>query len=229
MLDFNQKERDNWVAVQAAAIQRGNKVLDVGAGTGRYRHLFEHCLYRAHDFGIEPSTMGKYTQLDYVSDIVEIPVPNAVFDVVLCSEVLEHVPDPISAVREMARILKRGGKLLLTSPLGAFLHQEPYHFYGGYTPHWYRKFLPEAGFQIESIEPNRGFFSWFGQEARRFNSLISPWNTFHQGWRWPLLTSIWLVTLPACRWLFPRLSCWLDELGQEHVATVGYHVLATKR
>lgn len=159
---YNQYNRDRWVAAQAARIAAGSRVLDVGAGAGPYRPLFAHCEYRAHDFGREPGTIGKYTTLDFQSDITSMPVPDESFDVILCSEVLEHVPEPIRAVQEFGRILRSGGKLLLSTPLGSLLHQQPYHFYGGYTPHWYRRFLPEARLAIESIERNMGFFSLFG-------------------------------------------------------------------
>lgn len=225
---FNESERDSWVATQAALTPAGLRVLDVGAGAGRYRSLFSHCEYRAHDFGQEPGTIGRYTSLDYESDITAISVPDNSFDVILCTEVLEHVPEPIRAVQEMARILKPNGKLLLTAPLGSFLHQEPYHFYGGYTPHWYRKFLPEVGLDVVSIEPNRGFFSWFGQEAQRFSALIEPRRTLNTAWRWPGLTLLWLVTLPFCRLLFPLVGGGLDRLKLEQIATVGYHVVAVK-
>jgi ubiquinone/menaquinone biosynthesis C-methylase UbiE len=228
-LAFNTSERDRWVSAQAATIPNGARVLDVGAGSGRYRSLFAHCEYRAHDFGQEPATIGKYTKLDYESDIVDIPVPDESFDVILCTEVLEHVPEPIRAVSEMARILAQGGCLLLTAPLGSFLHQEPYHFYGGYTPYWYHKFLPEIGLDVISIEPNRGFFSWFGQEAQRFSATIDPRRTTRTSWRWFLLTLLWLTTLPFCRLLFPIIGQPLDQLKLEHVATVGYHIVATKR
>jgi SAM-dependent methyltransferase len=225
---FNQRQRDQWVAMQAAAVPAGSRVLDVGAGKGRYRSLFAHCDYKAQDFAQEPSTIGQYTALDYESDITAIPVADGSFDVILCTEVLEHVPEPIQAVQEMARILKPGGKLLLTAPLGAFLHQEPYHFYGGYTPHWYRRFLPLARFEVISIERNRGFFSWFGQESRRFHALIDPRRTWRTGWRWPLLTLLWTLTLPFCRLLLPAVAAYLDTLVLEEIATIGYHVVGTR-
>ncbi len=87
---------------------------------------------------------GGYAAIDYVCDITQIPVEPATFDVVLCTEVLEHHPEPINVVAELARVLKPGGVLLLTAPLGSGIHQEPYHFYGGYTPFWYRRFLRRA-------------------------------------------------------------------------------------
>ena len=81
-----------------------------------------------------------YGKIDYVSDIEKIPVKDNSFDIIICTEVLEHVPNPIGALKEMARILKKGGKLLITTPLGSHIHQDPYHFYGGFTPFFMRSF-----------------------------------------------------------------------------------------
>ena len=226
--EFNQRERDRWIAEQAHRLPVGSRVLDVGAGAAPYRALLAHCDYRAQDFGGEPSTVGRYTRLDYVCDIASIPVPERSFDAVLCTEVLEHVPDPVAAIREMARVLRPGGRLILTAPLGSFLHQEPFHFYGGYTPHWYRKCLPEAGFELESLERNRGFFSWFGQEAARFSALIDPRRIPRRPVAWLSLAALWVFTLPFLRLVFPLLGGPLDRLGLEGIATVGYHVVAIR-
>ena len=226
---FNTERRREWVARHAASLPAGSRVLDVGAGVGQYRHLFEHCDYQAHDFGLEPGTTGQYTPLDYLSDITAIPVGDESFDAVLCTEVLEHVPEPIAAVREMARILRPEGRLMISAPLGSHLHQEPYHFYGGYTPHWYGRFLPAAGCDVRSIESNCGFFSFFAQEALRFSAYLQPSHTRQLGFaRSVVLSIVWLVTLPACQML-PMLGSALDRLGLERIATVGYHVVAVKR
>lgn len=226
---FNASERHDWVATQARAMPAGSKVLDVGAGVAPYRHLFAHCEYKTHDFGKTPETIGRYTTLDYESDITSIPVANESFDVVVCTEVLEHVPDPALAVKEISRILRPGGRLLLTAPLASMLHQEPYHFYGGYTPHWYQCYLPAAGFRIEEIVRNQGFFSFFGQEAIRFSAYIDPRRT--RSLRWiprGLTAALWLVTAPVTRGLLPLVGRALDRLGLESASTVGYHVLARK-
>lgn len=226
---FNLYERNKWVSAQAAKIPPGSKVLDVAAGTGPYRSLFDHCEYRTHDFGKEPGTIGKYTELDYNSDILNIPVQNSSFDVILCTEVLEHVPEPIAGIREMARILKTGGKIIITAPLGSFLHQEPYHFYGGFTPEWYKKFLSDAGFRVEIVEKNRGYFSWYGQESVRLGKLLNPVYTLRKmiWWRWLLITFLWLAILPVALF-FPIFAKQLDSLKLENLATVGYHVVAIK-
>lgn len=226
--DFNYYNRDQWVESWAVRIPEGAMVLDVGAGPGKYRPLFAHCDYRAQDFGQEPGTIGRYTRLDYESDVTAIPVPDGSVDVILCTEVLEHVSEPILAIKEMARILKVGGTLLLTAPLGSFLHQEPFHFYGGFTPYWYRKFLTEAGFSVRSVDPNQGFFCWCSQEAYRFKELVHPRNMTRFGAATRLGAAlVWLAALPVA-WILPPIAKWLDSLGIDHTATVGYQVYAVK-
>ncbi len=182
---FNADARDEWVADRARSVVAGSRVLDVGAGTAPYRNLFAHCRYETQDFSRYQGYQGpegQYGRIDYVSDITSIPVPDASFDVVLCTEVLEHVPRPIEALKEMVRVAKPGGRLLLTAPLGSGLHQEPYHFYGGYTDHWYRKFLTEFNCEIISIEPNRGFFAHLAQECARFTWTFERHKGEHGGY-----------------------------------------------
>jgi SAM-dependent methyltransferase len=225
---FNEHNRREWLARHAARVPSGSRVLDVGAGSGQYRPLFAHCDYKTHDFGQEPGTIGKYVKLDYQSDITAIPVDAGTFDVVICTEVLEHVPKPIEAVRELARVLRPGGSLFMTAPLASFLHQEPFHFYGGYTPHWYRKFLPEAGFAVDEIVPNQGFFSLLGQELQRFRYHLRPDRTACLALLPRAGTALlWVASWPVVA-VFPPFARWLDTLHLDATATVGYHVKATR-
>lgn len=220
---FNIGSRNKWVADRALSVPRGARVLDVGAGTAPYRSLFEHCQYETQDFvkydGFRGSE-GQYADIDYVSDITDIPVADATFDVVLCTEVLEHVPRPIEALREMVRITKPGGRLLLTAPLGSGLHQEPFHFYGGYTDHWYRKFLTEFGCEVISIEPNHGFFAHLGQECARFGWQFDKLKLEHGGYEEELVHLIGDV--------LPRYFYQLDKKMLLREFTVGFHVEARR-
>lgn len=226
---FNIYNRCKWVESYAARLPSGTRILDVGAGMGQYRTLFAHCDYKAHDFGQEPQTIGHYTPLDYESDILAIPVSDASFDAILCTEVIEHVPEPIKAIQEMTRILRPGGIILLSAPLGCLLHQEPYIYYGGYTPYWYRRFLGQAGCDVIAIESNQGFFSLFADYSLWFSNLIHPRQT-RQLALFPrlLLAFVWLGSRPLSRFLGP-LGSWLDRRGFGRVGTVGYHVAAVRR
>ena len=208
-------------------------MLDVGAGSAPYRSEFSHCEYRTQDYAKlqADQLLDKhgYSQLDYECDILHIPVDDGSFDVVLCTEVLEHVPEPIEAIREISRILRPGGKLLLTAPLGSGIHQQPYHFYGGYTPYWYRRFLPENGFEHIDIQPNGGFFKHYGQESMRLARLLNPMRISKNRLLQLLWLPVWLLLLPWLAFLCPLLCHFLDRLDGEKAFTVGYHVTAQKR
>lgn len=221
---YNPATRDAWVADRAASVECGLKVLDVGAGTAPYKHLFAHCVYETHDFAQYDGykgAEGTYTEIDYVSDITAIPVPDNAYDVILCTEVLEHVPRPIEALAEMARIVKPGGRLFLSAPLGSGLHQEPYHFYGGYTDHWYRKFLDEFGCDVEAIEPNHGWFAHLAQECARFSWTFERHKHLH-GDHGAALSELMGSTL--ARYFYA-----LDKKAFMREFTVGFHVTARKR
>jgi SAM-dependent methyltransferase len=149
--------RDQWVKAQAAQLPAGDRVLDAGAGASKYRPFFAHCRYETQDFCRYEGPLVKYEQpIDYVCEITEIPLPAASLGAILCTEVLEHVPDPMAVLKEFSRLLKPGGKLLLTAPVFSGLHMEPYHYYTGFTKNWYRHWLPECGFEVDSITPQGG-------------------------------------------------------------------------
>jgi len=157
-----------------------------------------------------------------------MPVETGTFDAVLCTEVIEHVPEPIRLVYEFARILCPGGKLMLTAPLGSGIHQEPYHYYGGYTPFWYEKFLAEAGFHDILVEANEGSLRFFSQEAIRFVQTTRPFRLGMPFLAELLWAPLWLSIAPVLGLAVPLLCTYLDRFDKEKRFTVGYHVTAIK-
>lgn len=227
---FNLIYRDRWVAEQAARLAVGSRVLDLGAGSCPYRALFGHCEYRTQDFtGLQGDQLrhGGYGQIDFVCDASAVPVADGSFDAILCTEMLEHVPDPLAVIRECARLLRPGGRLLLTAPLGSGIHQAPHHYYGGFTPYWHQRFLAQVGFTDIMVEPNACSRKFFSQEALRFLSTTRPFA------RLPFLISLlwlpfWLLLLPILAGLIPLASHFLDRYDRDCHFTVGYHVSAVR-
>lgn len=217
---FNQSDRDEWVRRKALETPAGLRVLDVGAGTCPYRTFFQHCEYRAHDFkkyeGVKLGNTTDYGDIDYVSDVENIPVPADSFDLILCTEVLEHVPEPIEAMREMSRILKPGGRLLITAPLGSGLHQLPFHFYGGYTPEWYKYCAKKFSLEIVEIIPNGGALRLLAQECARVSWTWGQHGQLH-GPNGAYIRHLFNEVLP--RFLFGLEQHWFNDQF-----TVGYHI-----
>jgi ubiquinone/menaquinone biosynthesis C-methylase UbiE len=133
----NDKNRVEWLRKTLKSIPSGLRILDAGAGEKRFKDFCSHLDYVSQDFaqynGEGDKTglqMGKWDQanLDIVSDITSMPEPDESFDAILCTEVFEHIPDPISAIKEFSRLLKRGGRLIITAPFCCGTHFAPYYF-----------------------------------------------------------------------------------------------------
>tara|TARA_B100001564_G_C20618205_1_gene660991 strand:- start:635 stop:1408 length:774 start_codon:yes stop_codon:yes gene_type:complete len=230
---YNRMRRDKWLINKAKNIPSGSKVLDVGAGGCPHRKKFNHCEYFSHDFAqlsdVQIQNQMGYGRIDFVSDILNIPVPDKSYDVILCTEVIEHIPDPISAIKEISRILKPGGTLFITAPLQSGLHQEPYHFYGGYTKYWYQKFLTENNFSEINVEPNGSLYTtYFSLGLTTFKSfleiIVEDKNLFRK-----LMAIISLIIFcPILLILNPIFSFLWEIVFDREGHTAGYHVLAKK-
>ena len=162
----NEQNRIDWVTKQLETLPEGLRLLDAGAGEQQYKPFCSHLQYVAQDFAAykpEHSNSGlklpawDYGKLDMVSDIIAIPEPDQSFDVILCTEVLEHIPEPVLAIKEFARP-RKGGKLILTAPFASMTHFAPYHFATGFSRFFYEHALPAAGFQVEELSYNGNYF-----------------------------------------------------------------------
>ena len=164
-LHSNSVNRDNWVINELSSLEPGSKIIDVGAGEQKYKSYCEHLDYVSQDFcqydgkGNHGLQTGNWNvkDINIVSDILNIPVENDFFDCVLCTEVLEHVPDPELVIREINRICKLGGTILLTAPFASKYHFAPFFYSTGFSKYWYQFHLSKNGFLINSTQFNGSF------------------------------------------------------------------------
>lgn len=190
--NINEENRNVWLKKTLSGLPQGIRILDAGAGELRNKPLCAHMSYVSQDFcqydGGGSTAAGLQTgqwdtsRIDLIGDITAIPEPDAAFDAILCSEVLEHIPDPTKALDEFARLLKPSGKLILTAPFASLVHFAPYHYCSGFSRYWYEHHLTQRGFQIEELTPNGDWFAYCQQELMRLGSMSRRYGD----WSWPL-------------------------------------------
>lgn len=212
----------------AKTLPEGARVLDAGAGECAYKDYFRHCRYYATDLAVGEGAWN-YGNLDCVSFLDKLAFVDSSFDSILCTQVLEHLEWPRESVREFFRVLRPGGKLILTAPMMQFEHQTPYDFFR-YTSYGLRSIMENADFRDISIEPFGGFFVKLAYQLPRIITFF-PASGLRKGsfslkgaaalpFKWTLLLLIRLMQSI----LIP-----LDRLDKTRNDTIGWAVIATKK
>lgn len=135
-------------------------ILDAGCGTGlNLRHLPEGSVgvdINPRNIALLRQRLPNHTVIE--GDVEALPFDDASFGTVLCTEVIEHIPDPSAALAEYRRVLQPGGVLIGSVPARSAIwklrflsstcpHSEPFH--NEYLPNEVREML--TGWQIESV------------------------------------------------------------------------------
>ena len=224
----NASPREAWLEATLARLPAGARILDAGAGELSKKKYCGHLDYVAQDFGQyegEGDGAGLQTgawdqsRLDIVCDIVDIPEPDASFDAILCVEVLEHLPNPIQALAELARLLRPGGTLVLTAPFCAFTHFAPHFYQTGFSPYWYREHLPKLGFEIQELSPNGNFSAYLTQEVGRIESMAQSYCNLALHW----YERLGIHLVQSLLW-----RMYQQDTTSQDFACFGYHVVARK-
>jgi len=226
--NIDEINRTAWLEKILTSMPKGLKILDAGAGELRNKKFCTHLEYVPQDFcqyegATEKSPKEGFQNkswntdsIDIVSDIVNIPAPDSEFDVVLCSEVLEHVPDQVKALDEFSRLLKPGGYLILTAPFASLVHMAPFHFCTGFSKYWYQYHLTLRGIKINTLVENGDWFDFSRQELIRLGGIERKLGN----WSWPLAYALGLFGLLYFR---VRSKKTIDGL-----ACFGIHVVGVK-
>ncbi len=140
--------RGLYKAIRKLAPELQGRILDVGCGRKPYRSLFAVREYVGMDIE-NPGHSHENEDIDVFYDGKTFPFEQASFDHALCNQVLEHVFNPDEFVSEIHRILKPGGKLLLTVPFAWDEHEQPYD-YARYSSFGLTHLMQKHGFEIHT-------------------------------------------------------------------------------
>ena len=184
---FTQKNIDNQVIEFSKKLNKNDMIIDIGAGSQRFKYLFKNQIYKSQDYysdtlitgrnGIQKQSFVKakgydidkykYKNADYLCDISNIPVKDNTFDAAICTEVFEHLKHPNLALKEIFRILKPNGKVLITTPIACIRHMDPVFYNYGLTDNWFKEVGKECGFKEIIISQKGNYKSFMAYEIAR--------------------------------------------------------------
>jgi SAM-dependent methyltransferase len=135
--------------------------LDAGCGHSPYRGLLAARGTSVVSLDVE----SRAGQTDLIADMQEMPqVEGNSFDTILCTQVLEHVPRPWDAVKELARVLRESGTLIVTVPHLSIIHEAPHDYYR-YTCYGLQALCIQSGLEVAELRPTGGLLLFLGHSA----------------------------------------------------------------
>lgn len=171
-VDFEKDLLDKGMA--SLAPLASGRMVDVGCGDKPYEALFAP--HVTDHLGIDfeethaSSAYAQSSKADLLYTGARLPFADGVFDTVLCTQVLEHVPEPWHLFTELNRILRPGGTLILTAPFSYRVHSEPHDFFR-FTKYALVRLAEENGMQVLKILPRGGFWAVIGQKLGSYFAL----------------------------------------------------------
>jgi SAM-dependent methyltransferase len=195
------------------------KVLDIGCGNKPYLSIFKSVSFSYTGCDIAQSSEQC---VDVICPATKLPFPDASFDTVFSSQVIEHVEDTPSMISEMSRVLKKEGHAVISAPFAWQLHEEPYDFFR-FSKYGLKYVLQQAGFEIIYIKPNGG--KWATIMQLQLNVLMS--SRKYRSWRSFLIKHLF-ITLGFIK-IYNRLAVWIDRRYFDDILTLNYVVVARKK
>ncbi|MDI6813411.1 MAG: class I SAM-dependent methyltransferase [Deltaproteobacteria bacterium] len=211
-------------AVATAATGVHGTLLDVGCGAKPYRNLFSVNNYLGLEYLPSSPQYRLNTPPDIWADCQCLPIRSGSIDAILCTQVLEHLSNPIAFFLEAFRVLRPGGKLILTTNQEWGIHKAPYDYYR-FTRFGLEHLAQEASFHIISLDARGGFWVMMGQRlaAYLFNRWVGRFRKDHK------VIFILSFTFFSPIIAFVQLAAKvLDRIDRIEENTTGYALVARK-
>ena len=219
---------------QSRLLPKNSLILDGGAGKKPYQDLFKEHIYHSCDM---PGGFYSNTH-DFECFLNNIPVPDQSYDAVVLTQVLEHTQNPNEVLLEMNRILKPGGRLLISVPLNSPLHGEPWHFFH-FTHYGIYTLSAQTGFNVLDCEKLGGSFWCLGKRIPdAFKKLLKQYDPFRakkRGLSIAYCMAMTIALLPVyvfgygiSAYIIRPLFYYLDYLDYKKDFTLGYCAVLQK-
>ena len=160
-----------WLRAEAEAARsrypRGFRVLDVGSGVKPYYPFF--AAGALEYVGVDASDPAA----DLRSPVERLPVPDGIYDVVLCTQVLEHVDDPAQVVAELRRVVAPGGRVLASTHGVQVYHPNPVDLRRWTHAGLERLFRESADWASVTVTPGSGSAACVGMLAAIYVDLLT--------------------------------------------------------
>lgn len=177
-------------------------LLDVGCGMRPYEKTF----FSGAKTYLGSDYLSDRSRPDVIASALDLPFEAESFDTVVSTEVLEHVPDPLRALREMRRVIRPDGFLILTTPMYWPRHEVPYDYFR-YPYDGMLHLVKESGWELVKIFNRGNSYAFLGQVFAQ----MAP-RLFH------------IKPLP---WLMNSFFLWCDRNRHNDAHTLGWTVVAT--
>ena len=199
------------------------RLMDFGCGSKPYRSLFHVAEYIGVDFE-NPGHPHLNEQIDVFYDGKHIPFEAGSFDSIFCSEVLEHVFNPDEVLRELHRVLKVGGKILITCPFAISEHEAPNDF-ARYSSYGLLHLLEKHGFEVLELDKIGNsvevvFQLWIMYIHQHINPFFRKIPVVRSGFRFLTYTTLNILALFFSKVLPDRRDLYLNNLivGRKKIA-----------
>ena len=123
-------------------------------------------------------------------------------------------------LKRLTRLLKPGGKLIITAPFCAITHQAPFFYQTGFSRFFYEYWCDNLGLRIIELENNGNYFDYLSQELNRLRSISKKYSKLHLGLLGKISKQMVLGFLDRCS---------SSNKGSEELLCFGFHLLAEKK
>lgn len=199
---FLVRRMNDWFVIKYLENKKIDVVIDVGAGKVPYKRYVNCDEYYVLD--IEKRTNNENIIIADLNTLV--PLKDEFADLVICTEVFEHLKKPEHAIKEISRILKKGGSLLLTTPMVWPIHEAPNDYFR-YTEFGLKYLAENANLKVEELKRKGNYYYCICQMcvAPLRNRLFFP------------------VVI-----LFNMMGMALETISKNETMTLGYFVILRK-